>query len=147
MHGSTYFGKRHPLAFKSHNPTTMGKMLIPRDMIMDAFMAGKVVVAGSLFLVTGHCSGVHGAGYGLRVASCGLRVASFGLRGKYPTINNPKSNASVILAEALREKAGSRSSVLSLPASVFRHLSSVIRLLSSVLCPLSSVPISVCPAQ
>ncbi len=48
MHRPVYFGDRHPFAFESHNPASMGKMLIPGDIIMYAFMAGDVHGCGIL---------------------------------------------------------------------------------------------------
>jgi len=34
VHGPANFNGRHPFAFESHNPASMGKMLIPGDIIM-----------------------------------------------------------------------------------------------------------------
>jgi hypothetical protein len=39
-HGPANFANRHPFAFESHDPASMGKLLIPGDIIMYAFMAG-----------------------------------------------------------------------------------------------------------
>ncbi len=60
MHGAPDFKHRHRPTFKSHNPASMGKMLIPGDIIMYAFMAGDVhgcgiLVSGCLILDAG-CS-------------------------------------------------------------------------------------------
>jgi len=52
VHSPANFSGRHPFAFKSHNPASMGKMLIPGDIIMQAFMAGDV--HGCWVLVTGY---------------------------------------------------------------------------------------------
>jgi hypothetical protein len=41
VHGSAYLGKRHLLALESHNPATMGKALIPGNVIVDAIVAGN----------------------------------------------------------------------------------------------------------
>ena len=48
MHGVPDFKHRHRPTFKSHNPASMGKMLIPGDVIMQAFMAGDVHGCGML---------------------------------------------------------------------------------------------------
>ena len=58
-HGPANFGNRHPLAFESHGPASMGKLLIPCDIIMQAFMAGDV--HGCWVLVTGYWSLVTGS--------------------------------------------------------------------------------------
>ncbi len=42
MHGAPDFKHRHRPTFKSHNPASMGKMLIPGDIIMQAFVTGDV---------------------------------------------------------------------------------------------------------
>ena len=40
MHGTPDIDGRHPLAFKPHNPASMGKFWIPCDVVMQAFVAG-----------------------------------------------------------------------------------------------------------
>jgi hypothetical protein len=48
VHGAPDFKHRHRPTFESHNPASMGKMLIPGDIIMQAFVTGDVHGCGML---------------------------------------------------------------------------------------------------
>ena len=74
-HGPANFGNRHPFAFESHDSASMGKLLIPCDIIMYAFMAGDGHGAVGLFLVTGYSMLDSGYWSPLTVAGYALRVA------------------------------------------------------------------------
>jgi hypothetical protein len=80
MHRPVYFGDRHPFAFESHNPASMGKMLIPGDIIMYAFMAGDVhgcgmLVSGCWILDAGYS--ILDTGYWILVSGYLLLVTGF----------------------------------------------------------------------
>jgi len=40
MHGTPDLNHRHPPAFESHDPASMGTLRIPCDIIMKTFVAG-----------------------------------------------------------------------------------------------------------
>jgi hypothetical protein len=59
VHGAPDFKHRHRPTFESHNPASMGKMLIPGDIIMQAFVTGDVhgcgmLVSGFWWLAAGY---------------------------------------------------------------------------------------------
>ena len=75
MHGAPDVNHWHLTTFESHDPASMGKLLIPCDIIMYAFMAGDGHGAVGLFLVTGYSMLDSGYWSPLTVAGYALRVA------------------------------------------------------------------------